>query len=142
MNMGVGRARVGQWYTRWDKGEIFQVVGYDADSRTIQVQTFDGDLDEMDLGTWVALPLALAEPPEDWTGPMDDVPREELGDSETEMSEVDWAEPLQSLREKGEAVEEAWEDTRSQDERDPEGEGAPLEAFTVEDRAAARRVND
>jgi hypothetical protein len=98
MNVGVGRARIGQWYTRWDKGEIFQVVGYDPDSRTVETQTFDGDLDEIDFETWVGLPLALAEPPEDWTGPVDDVEHDDLGYSETDMSGADWAEPLQSLR--------------------------------------------
>jgi Family of unknown function (DUF6763) len=98
MNTGVGRARIGQWYTRWDKGENFQVVGYDDDSRTVEIQTFDGDLDEVDVATWAGLPLTLAEPPEDWTGPVDDVERDDLGYSETDMSAADWAEPLQTLR--------------------------------------------
>ncbi len=142
MNTGVGRARIGQWYTRWDKGEIFQVVAYDPESRTIQVQTFDGDVEEMDLGTWVALPLSLAEPPEDWTGPADDVERDDLGYSETGMSEGDWSQPLQSLRAEGEEGQEAWEDTTPEDERDPEGEGVPLEGLALDDRAAARRLND
>lgn len=105
MNTGVGRARIGQWYTRWDKGELFQVVGYDPDSRTIETQTFDGDLDEIESETWVGLPLALAEPPEDWTGPVDDVERDDLGYSETDMTGADWAEPLQSLRAQGEGPE-------------------------------------
>ncbi len=39
MNAGVGRARVRSWYTRWDTGEIFQVVGYDEESRTIEIQS-------------------------------------------------------------------------------------------------------
>lgn len=55
MNAAVGRARIGQWYTCSDKGEIFQVVGYDPSSRTIETQTFDGDLDEFDLETWAAV---------------------------------------------------------------------------------------
>ena len=43
MNTDVGHARVGQWYTRWDKGEIFHVTRYDEGSRSIEIQTFDGD---------------------------------------------------------------------------------------------------
>ena len=127
MNTGVGRARIGQWYTRWDKGEIFQVVGYDASSRTIETQTFDGDLDEVDLETWAGLPLAFAEPPEDWTGPVDDVERDDLGYSETEMSGRDWAEPLQSLRAEEEEAEEVSEETAGEDEGIPEEEGMPEE---------------
>ena len=110
MNTGVGRARIGQWYTRWDKGEIFQVVGYDERSRSIEVQTFDGDLDEIDLETWAGLPLAITEPPEDWTGPVDDVQRDDLGYTETAMTGEDWAKPLETVHpERG--PEEAWRDT-------------------------------
>lgn len=139
MNTGVGRARIGQWYTRWDKGEIFQVIGSDADSRTIEVQTFDGDLDEIDLEAWESLPLALAEPPEDWTGPVDDVERDDLGYTETDMRGEDWAEPLQTLRPE-EKAEEAWQDETAEDERDPQGEGAPVEDLASDDPAAASRL--
>jgi Family of unknown function (DUF6763) len=107
MNTGVGRARVGQWYLRWDKGEIFQVTGYDEASGTIEIQSFDGDLDEIEEDSWKQLPLGLAEPPEDWTGPVDDVERDDLGYSETDMRGADWTEPLQPFP----PGQEAWEDT-------------------------------
>lgn len=135
MNTGVGRARIGQWYTRWDKGEIFQVVGYDADSRTIETQTFDGDLDEVDLETWAALPLAFAEPPEDWTGPVDDVERDDLGYSETEMSGTDWTEPLQALRAE-EGAEEIAEETAGEDESIPQDEGMLEDERDLEEELA------
>ncbi len=140
MNSGVGRARIGQWYTRWDKGEIFQVVGYDQRSRAIEIQTFDGDLDEIDLETWVTLPLAFAEPPEDWTGPVDDVERDDLGYSETNMSRADWAEPLQPLRTEGDEHQEPWQDTTMEEDRDPEGEGAPVETFVADEPTAVERA--
>jgi hypothetical protein len=60
MNAGVGRARIGE-YTRWNKGEIFQAVGYDADARTLETQTFDVDLDDIDFDTRVGLALAFAD---------------------------------------------------------------------------------
>lgn len=129
MNTGVGRARIGQWYTRWDKGEIFQVVGYDPNSRMIETQTFDGDVDEVDLETWIGLPLAFAEPPEDWTGPMDDVERDDLGYSETDMSGSDWAEPMQSLRA---AEEEGAESSGGEDD------GLPEEESIAEDESPRR----
>lgn len=105
----VGGALAGQWYMRGDKGEIFQVIGYDEDSRTVEIQTFDGDLDEIELEAWNTLPLALAEPPEDWTGPVDDIERDDLGYTETEMTGEDWASPLQTLRWEDEG-QEAWQD--------------------------------
>jgi len=107
MNLQVGDARIGQWYLRWDKGEIFQVTGYDEPSATIEIQTFDGDLDELDAETWDALPLGLAEPPEDWTGPVDDVEVDDLGYSETDMRRADWEQPLEPFR----PAREAWQDT-------------------------------
>lgn len=140
MNTGVGRARIGQWYTRWDKGEIFQVVGYDANSRTIETQTFDGDLDEVDLETWIGLPLAFLEPPEDWTGPVDDVERDDLGYSETEMSDADWAEPMQSLREEEQEGEKAVDDAAEGDEGTPEGESALVETLALDNPVVAQRL--
>ena len=38
--------------------------------------------------------LEPIETPEDWTGPMDDIERDDLGYTETDMSAEDWAEPL------------------------------------------------
>ncbi len=136
MNTGVGRARIGQWYLRWDKGELFQVTGFDPKSKTIQIQSFGGDLDEIDLKTWAALPLGLAEPPEDWTGPLDDVEVDDLGYSDTEMKPRDWAEPLRQVGMTETALED-WEDAGEAEDADPEGDGVPAELF-VEDEPVAR----
>ncbi len=65
-------AQVGQWYTRLDTKQTFLVTGYDDKSRTIETQAINGDLDEMDDEIWNALPLAFAEPPENWTEAIDD----------------------------------------------------------------------
>lgn len=65
-------AQVGQWYTRLDTKQTFLVTGYDDKSHTIETQAVNGDLDEMDEAVWNTLPLAFAEPPEDWTEAMDD----------------------------------------------------------------------
>jgi len=64
-------ALIGQWYLRRDTGETFLVTNYDEESETVEIQTSDGDLDELDEEAWESLPLALAEPPQDWTGPID-----------------------------------------------------------------------
>ena len=130
MNNGVGTARVGQWYLRWDKGEIFQVTGCDKQAGTIEIQTFDGDLDEIDDETWRVLPLGLAEPPEDWTGPVDDVEHDDLGYSETHMTGADWAGPLQSYR----PVPEAWEETAAEEE------GPSVDESDVEELARTARA--
>ena len=129
MNMGAGRPLIGQWYQHLDKGGIFQVTAIDEKSATIETQSFDGDVDEIDQATWDILPLALAEPPQNWTGPVDDVEIDDLGYLDTEMSHRDWEEPLQPF----ETATEAWEDSTGFDERDPEGEGELVEALALDD---------
>jgi hypothetical protein len=128
MDTNVPRPEIGQWYTRSDKGEMFQVVGRDENSRAIEIQTFDGELDEIDVVTWATLPLERAEPPEDSTGPMDDVETDDLGFSETEMAPADFTQPLQPVRVEG----ESWEETEPEEERDPLGEGTPEEPFSAD----------
>jgi len=86
---------ISQWYRHLDKGQSFQVTAFDEAEGTIEVQHFDGDLEEIDLEDWTDLPLEPIEPPEDWTGPMDDIERDDLGYTETDMKPEDWVEPLE-----------------------------------------------
>jgi hypothetical protein len=88
---------VGQWYSHRDKGQMFQVVAFDEDDGLIELQDFDGDVDEVDLDTWHAMPLDPAEAPEDWSGPVDDVDADELGYPEREAHARDWRAPLDGL---------------------------------------------
>ena len=38
---------VGNWYAHRDKGALFQVVALDEDAGTVEIQEFDGGLDEL-----------------------------------------------------------------------------------------------
>jgi hypothetical protein len=122
------RPEIGQWYTHRDKGEVFQVVGFDDRSQTVEIQSFDGDVDEIDAEKWQSLVLERCEPPEDWTGPMDDIEKDDLGYSETEMKPADWTQPLQALQ----PGTEAWEETEAEEERDVLGEGQPREPLSAD----------
>ena len=103
----IGTPEIGRWYRHLDKGEVFQVVSVDDDSGTVEVQSFGGDLDEIDADTWDTLPLAFAAPPEDWSGPMDELERDHLGYSDTESIPTNWTQPPEPLG------IEAWDDTRN-----------------------------
>jgi len=108
---------VGHWYAHRDKGQMFQVVAFDQDDGYVEIQDFDGDVDELDLDTWFAMPLDPAEAPEDWTGPVDDVESEEVGDSSgSEVSARGWRGPLDELPAQ---VQEAVESDESDDEAAP-----------------------
>jgi hypothetical protein len=57
------------------------VVAFDEDDGTIELQYFDGTIEEMDLEDWQAEleagTLVEVEPPEDWTGSVDVDPEED-----------------------------------------------------------------
>ncbi len=66
-------AEIGQWYLNTHSGERIRVVGVDDRSQMIEIQSFGGDLDELDAQTWSMLPLTRCPDPEDGSGAMDDV---------------------------------------------------------------------
>lgn len=83
---------VGQWYSHLDKGQEFVVVAVDED--TVEIQNFDGNIEEIEVNDWYEIELELIEPPEDWTGPLDDVERDDLGLDDDTMQAEDWDAPL------------------------------------------------
>lgn len=89
---------VGQWYEHIDKGQKFEIVSLDEDIGTVEIQYFDGDLDEIDIENWYGLEIQPSEPPEDWTGPLDNVAKDDLGFTETAMTEEDWSESTQETK--------------------------------------------
>lgn len=98
---------VGQWYSHRDKGEMFHVVAVDPAKNYIEIQYFDGDVEELEPAAWRAMDIELAEAPEDWTGPFDDIEPDDLGFTDNDMGPQDWREPLESMHAAEEpAVEE------------------------------------
>jgi len=65
---------IGDWY-RLNGGALFEVVARDDDDGTIELQYFDGTVEEMDIEDWEAQwedgALESAEAPEDWSGSVD-----------------------------------------------------------------------
>jgi hypothetical protein len=100
---------VGNWYSHRDKGELFQIVALDETAGTIEIQEFDGGLDEVDLEEWRALAVETAAQPEDWGGPMDDVEPDEFG--YTDMADAETARAI-------ETVTMTWEEIVENDDLD------------------------
>jgi hypothetical protein len=71
---------IGNWY-RIQGSESFEVVAFDEDDGTIELQYFDGTVEEMDLEDWNAEKengaLEEIEAPEDWSGSVDVDPEED-----------------------------------------------------------------
>jgi hypothetical protein len=65
---------IGNWY-RFAEGDVFEIVALDADDGTIELQYYDGTIEEMDVEDWNARcelrEIETAAPPEDWTGSVD-----------------------------------------------------------------------
>jgi hypothetical protein len=97
-----------RWYLREDTGEKFLVTDYDESSATVEIQTADGDLDELDAEAWDSLPLSLAEAPHDWTVLIDTLSAEDPAGLETEPGQSGG--PY--------APREAWEDPSTSEEFD------------------------
>ena len=83
---------IGTWYEHTDKGQKFEVVSLDEDNGVIGIQYFDGDLDEIDLDTWYEMDIVTSEAPEDWTGPVDEVPKDDVATTGTVVADEDWSE--------------------------------------------------
>lgn len=81
---------VGNWYQHLDKGLDFEVVAVDEDNATIELQYVDGTLDEISLDDWYEMDLDPAEPPEDWSGPLDDEDADKDEAAPAAESEDDW----------------------------------------------------
>lgn len=78
--MAVPQPGIGDWY-RLTGSDLFEVVAVDEDDGTIEIQYFDGTVEEMDIEDWRIQwedgALETAEAPEDWTGSVDVEPDEE-----------------------------------------------------------------
>jgi hypothetical protein len=74
---------VGKWYAR-PGGDSFEVVALDLDDATIEIQYFDGTIEEIDLDDWRQELIVPAEPPEDWTGSLDVEPEDYENEFDTE----------------------------------------------------------
>jgi hypothetical protein len=86
---------IGQWYRRAG-GDSFEVVAIDPDDRTIEIQYFDGTIEELELDDWREEEIFSTEPPEDWTGSVDVEPEDTENEYEAEPNgKAAWGDPLQ-----------------------------------------------
>lgn len=87
---------VGNWYKCLGERETFEVVATDENSQTIEIQYFEGEVSELDLNIWYEMDIAEVPPPEDWSGPFDDLEKDDI-ETDRSASCVDWSDPLSHL---------------------------------------------
>lgn len=111
------------WYHYPAKAQKFMVTAIDDHSSTVEIQYFDGTIDEIDLDSWFILDIERVEAPEDWTGAIDNIEKDDLNPVGTEMQRNDWESSYDEEGEKYRAgprqdsyAEEESSETESQDE--------------------------
>jgi Family of unknown function (DUF6763) len=96
----------GNWYRHLEKDQMFKVLGIDEDRDVIEIQYFDGDVEEIEGDAWSEMDLDAAEAPENESEGLDGET-----DRARSASDHDW-------RESSDAKEpEDWDDD-SDDEDD------------------------
>ncbi len=120
------------WYQHLDKGQMFKVITIDDEHGLIEIQHYDGDLEEIELAHWRLMELEPIEEPENWDGAMDVEELDDLSSSVTDTSASDWLEPLDEIGnnelfpedkealEDEEALEDVWDEDSSLEERGEE----------------------
>jgi hypothetical protein len=66
--MTVNAPVIGHWFKR-PNGTLFEVVAIDEEDATVEIQQFDGTIDELDIERWPQLLLTEVSAPEDWSEP-------------------------------------------------------------------------
>ena len=89
---------IDQWYAHFDKGQQFFVIDINEDKNTVEIQHFDGDIEELDMDEWRDLQIELSDEPENWAGAFDIAEGDDLGTEITDTSPADWSEPGKDFR--------------------------------------------
>ena len=68
---------IGNWYRDINQ-QLFEVVALDDADSLIEIQYFNGDIDELDYEAWYGVVSESVPPPEDWTGPFGEEEQDDL----------------------------------------------------------------
>ncbi len=75
---------IGQWFRR-SNGTRFEVVAVDESTATIEIQQFDGTVDEIELESWLEWVAVEISAPEDWSGSVDMDPEDFVSTNNEEL---------------------------------------------------------
>lgn len=69
MMSGQVSAEIGRWYRFTNRMNSFEVVAIDFNEQSVEVQCFDGSIEQIEFNLWKATCSTQISPPEDWSGP-------------------------------------------------------------------------
>ncbi len=78
---------IGSWY-RIPGGTAFEVVALDMDTETIEIQYYDGAVEELDFDSWLEMGAQPRPAPNDASGALD-LNRGDFGDFRMDLDAID-----------------------------------------------------
>jgi hypothetical protein len=69
----------------------------DEGDGTVEIQHFDGDIEELELDNWYLMAITPCEAPENWSGALDIGELDDYGTEITDTSADEWEAPLQEF---------------------------------------------
>ncbi len=88
---------IGKWYLDNVDGQLFEIVAIDEEDGTIEIQFFDGSIEELEIDLWNEMELTSAAPPEDWSGPFDDLEADDLAEPDNPAETIELNEFLDEI---------------------------------------------
>lgn len=90
---------VGTWYWDVEHSLQFEIVATDEVDGGIEIQYFEGELEELDIDTWYSMRVVSISAPKDWSGPfeLDKEDYSDLKDDQAQHPASDWTNPLDSV---------------------------------------------
>jgi hypothetical protein len=68
---------IGNWYQN-RRRDVFEIVALDEAERSLEIQYFDGSIEEIDFDAWREMEVISIDQPEDWSGSLD-IEKEDYG---------------------------------------------------------------
>lgn len=75
---------IGHWFER-PGGTWFEVVAIDESGETVEIQQYDGTIDQITVNAWFRMPVVEVAAPEDWSGSVDMDPEDFVGKSDDDL---------------------------------------------------------
>jgi len=95
--MKIVEPQVSNWYRNLTTEQDFEVVAFEGDDGLIEIQYFDGNLEEIDIDSWYEMELNELSAPEDWSGPFEDNHPLFTLDDDNSAQAKQWSSPLESF---------------------------------------------
>ena len=105
--MASSKPIIGNWYQNPEVGSVFEVVAFDEEEETVEIQHLDGEVEEYDLDTWKEMNLAGIAPPEDWRSGFE-LSQEDSADPDDTQRPEDWSGALNQIEPEEIGIDDDW----------------------------------